>query len=653
MRNVLLNPIALGAFGIMMGIGTANAQTGDAATWIRITAFTEVPLSWATVTVTDTSGRTLFYKERATNNRGVYAANISNLPGNFRVTLTCDSNCESDQLSASERASLGVFTLSADVRNFDPTYGMVAIDPATTLVSKLLDQNSQLTLDQAQTEVRSFLEMPADASLGSALRDDTYFHSPFFSEPMFERQAARHGGMDLWEDDLVDKIVENPAAEHPFLPRQEAAPPILKFIAQNLAGAALNWAAGTGIGWVMQAAGLSTPGATQEDIQNMQRSLADLQSSVDALSKQQQALTAQVLAKLTQTQYNQIVVPALKLAVQINGVESNLAFYAQGCPPLPENSVAPPDADFADFCKDQKITIAAQLNDVQINHSFDILSAWVLDNPTVGFKGLPHLFSQALGETVSFFRPADSTKIQNMFDYWDGVQLQGANLKVELLHLNGAQDNPGGIAQLQSFLGNSQAQPPTNGVLQNTRDAELKLIFPAVPANTVINTKDRTMWPTNYPDPEKPCGFVSSPPRGNASLFPAQSLSLNGFSWRSPSSVEVQALISGKTGSSPIAWLVDQTKAVAPDFPLSAGFPDVSKFPASCLNGKMWAWTNTMRGTVTFPGIGILKVYDVFRLDTGELGVVRHVSWSGVADSLNWIYPIRQLSPGEQYYWYP
>ena len=49
MRNVLLNPIALGAFGIMMGIGTANAQTGDAATWIRITAFTEVPLSWATV----------------------------------------------------------------------------------------------------------------------------------------------------------------------------------------------------------------------------------------------------------------------------------------------------------------------------------------------------------------------------------------------------------------------------------------------------------------------------------------------------------------------------------------------------------------------------------------------------------------------------
>jgi hypothetical protein len=422
----------------------------------------------------------------------------------------------------------------------------------------------------------------------------------------------------------------------------------------------------------MQSAGLATPGATPDAIENLQKGLADLQSSVDELSKQLQALTAQVLAKLTQTQYNQIVVPAVALSAQINGVESNLAFYAQGCPPLPENSVASTDPDFSDFCRDQKVTIVSQLNDVQINHSFETLSAFVLDNPVVGFKGLPHLFSQALGETVRFFRPTDSTRIQNMFDYWDAVQIQGANLKVELLHLNGAQNNPGGIAQLKSFLGDEDADPPKKGTLQNTRDLELKLLFPPVPGGTVINAKDRMMWAITYPDPKNPgpCGGPPPvPPRSSATNFPvappyANAISWNGISgWRSPSFSEVQALLEGRTGASPIAWLIDQTKAVAPDFPVSPGFPDVNTNPNNCphFNGP-WGWTGTAAGKdwVWIDWRSGRKyvgpIYYAFRLDTGEFSDAVDRSWAQrpLNDfALTWVYLDRPLPANEQYYWYP
>jgi hypothetical protein len=89
-----------------------------------------------------------------------------------------------------------------------------------------------------------------------------------------------------------------------------------------------------------------------------------------------------------------------------------------------------------------------------------------------------HLFSQSAGQSVRFFQPADSTRVQNMFDYWEAVETQAANLKVELWHLNDAQNNPGGKKQLTDFLGNPELKPPTTGTFQATNADELQLMFP-------------------------------------------------------------------------------------------------------------------------------------------------------------------------------
>ncbi|MBV9938963.1 MAG: hypothetical protein JO150_10700 [Acidobacteriaceae bacterium] len=102
-------------------------------------------------------------------------------------------------------------------------------------------------------------------------------------------------------------------------------------------------------------------------------------------------------------------------------------------------------------------------------------------------------------------------------------------------------------------------------------------MFPAVPVGTVINTRDRTMWGTDYPlNNYAACMTPSGPPTYSQSLSPLLSpITWNGLAgWSSPSLIEMQSLIAGWTGSDPNAWLTAQTQAVAFDSPLSPGFAD-------------------------------------------------------------------------------
>jgi hypothetical protein len=136
------------------------------------------------------------------------------------------------------------------------------------------------------------------------------------------------------------------------------------------------------------------------------------------------------------------------------------------------------------------------------------------NSTSLGFEGMLHLYSLWLGESKPFFRAADSTKMQNLYDYWDAMLTQAANLKVELLHQNGAQDNRGGQTQLTDFLGDPTLSPPTTGTFQANQAANLKLMFPPVPTGTVVSTQDHTMWgllPWAVTDPYGPLPYSPAP----------------------------------------------------------------------------------------------------------------------------------------------
>ncbi len=664
-KRTLLAAILLGVGAASIGASPQNstsvpdsAQKASAQkqTWLRISAFTDIPLAGAEVAVYNMAGDRIFQQGGATNAQGVFPAPVNGLPANFRVTVTWDASQQSDL----NRTSLGKFTLSADVRNFDPAHGIAYVNPVTTIVSRLLSRFPQLTQQEAEAHVRRFLVLPPNASLGAALRQGKYFSSAYFSEAAFLNQASQYGGVKEFIEVLLIDLLAQPQAKHAFPGTlQSSSGSATSFIAENLAKGALSWASGQGAGWVAQSAGLITPGATADDIANLQAGLVDLRSSVDQLSKQLAALQDEVLAQLTQTQYNTIVVPSMDLAKKVDGVEKDLTYYAQGCPTVPEGSTASVQAVSADFCTAQRDTVISELNESDIRHAFEVLSGNVLDNPTIGFKGLVHLFSQSLGQSVRFFRPADSTKIQNMFDYWDAAQTEAANLNVELLHFNGAQDNPGGIAQLTDFLGNINANPPAQGSFQDTRDAEQKLMYPALPAGTVINTKDRLMWPTDYPVvAAAACQTGPKPPASSLFNGPTITITWNGIGgWFSPSLPEIQSLIAGWSGQSPNSWLTDQTKAVEPDSPLSPGFANISTDTtghACPILGYVWTATPT-GGSVSKEGRTYYRYY-VMRMDNGTTldPLDDHdIAFLYPYSNWNWIYLRRNLLQGEQYYWYP
>src|ERR1700733_1225227 len=296
MRNRMLSPAIATALLLVSGLatGSGRAESPQANSWLRISAFTDHPLAGADVAVFSKDGRLLFEKTNATNARGIYPVKLINLPKDFCVVVT-DVNP-----NVSSRFNLGLVALSADVRNYNPVRDVVYVNPVTTMVTGVLLRRPDFSLQQARARVRQFLAMPANASLGAALRETQQFHSDYFSESAFLNQANDDGGELYFEADLVNQMVNDPSAVHPFpFTALNSTRGIAKFIATNLAAGALEWVEGQGLGWVAQSAGLTTPGATAAQVMQLQQSLDSLQSSVDQLSKQLEQATQQILNELT------------------------------------------------------------------------------------------------------------------------------------------------------------------------------------------------------------------------------------------------------------------------------------------------------------------------------------------------------------------
>jgi hypothetical protein len=385
---------------------------------------------------------------------------------------------------------------------------------------------------------------------------------------------------------------------------------------------------------------------------------------VDQLSNQLSAATQAILNELTKTQYNTIATQAVALAAKVNVAEDNVAYYADGCPPLPEDGATDSNgAVSTDFCTSQKQLVTSQLSDIEINGSYETLANWLLDTQTVGFKGMIHLFSQSTGASVLFFRPADSAKVQDMFDYWDAVETQAANLKVELWHLNGNQDNPGGKKQITDFLGNPELDPPTTGSFQAIYAAELQVKLPAIPDGTVIDTRTRTMWATGIPklyvyqinnDSYTSCPSEWGPPfipfdpyAYGWSGAPSFGQTFNGISgWTSPTVPELQALINGWNGNgpNPMSWLIAQSQSTDPNFPANPGFFNI--LACSQNNSYTFVWTTTNQGS---SNPNFYSPYALINMLNGQIPPKNTYPYGG----LNWLMVRRPLAQGEQYYWYP
>lgn len=239
-----------------------------------------------------------------------------------------------------------------------------------------------------------------------------------------------------------------------------------------------------------------------------------------------------------------------------------------------------------------------------------------------------------------------------------GVFTESANLRLELLHENGAQNNVGGIEQLTAFGGDPRKDPPTTGAFQNALSSQAKLIFPDVPPNTVINTRDHTMW-LIQPVVLRP-GFGGAPsvlclppPRGDVAgrpMVPPTVVEVHGLRWNSPTLAQANALLRGSSGNVN-EWLTANTKAEAPETPTSPGFPDYLIKRRNDCNGRDTgeiAWTGEYTGkSRDINGINY-SIYYSFNLRNGKI-----LDDTEIMFNHNWLLVDRELKPGEQYYWYP
>jgi len=602
--------------------------------WLRIMAFTDAPLVGADVRVyLHSHPWPSIEVPAATNNQGVFSVAVprSLFQSGFRIRVAVSGGTRNGD------PFLG--HLSGDAVLTDPAHQIVVVNPVTTLVSLLSEARRDLELEDAKEHVRSFLGLPGGYDIGLALRESSGYGSPFFSPAVLLAEAESAEGFDGFLARLVQELMASRPAKRPFLNTMPQAPGgAAKFVAKNLAAGVLRYAAGQGVGWAVEATGLGQSDTTSDDIADMQQSLADLQSSVDALSSQVAQLSLLVQSTATQELYNAIVVPASELAAQVTAVQNRLQYFAQECPPLAEGSPPTPPSN---YCTTEKDAITAELNDVTIFAAYDVLEDWVQDNPTTGFRGMLHLYSLWLAQSKAFFRAADSTKMQNLYDYWDSVLTAAANLKVELLHWEGEQDE-GGL-QLTALMGNPDLSPPTTGTFQATQDANLELMFPPVPPDTVVSTVDHTMWAlvpwsidrdnnnAVYPVYPPDCFLSTKVPLASSSVTQGYA----GFEdWLgAPTLAMWQAAVSRapKEPWTPWGfWLQNETLANSPESPTSNGFSYQCEYPGF----HMW-WTSTLSSSSAYYSVSLIENVDDF---------------TGGSEHFN--YPVRILAPDEQYFWY-
>ncbi len=652
--------------------GSSSAQVNaqaqrhgtDQGLWLRIFAFTDAPVVGADVRVT-LHGRLLVDAKAATNNRGGVPARVWR-PWLLDEEAAGDANApERDgrrrrpfvRISVSGGTLNGdpfLGHLSADVTLTDPVHQILVVNPVTTLVSRVLDERPELELDAAEALVRRFLELPANYSLGLALRESAHYVSPFFSPIAFMAEAGDAGGLDAFEHLLLQEL-GSPSATHSFPPR------LLRTTASTLAAGlyagALDVASAEGVenlaGWAMSLTGLvPTSETTQADIDALTGALSDLQSSVDALCTEVAQLTQLVQSTATQTQYDTIVHVAQPLANNVTGYENDISSYAQFCPPLPASSVPPPPNLNQAWCDKWGPIYNQELILSYENRDFENLEGYIEDSGMLGTGGMLHLYSLWLGQTERFFTAADSTNMQNLYNYWDGVLTSAANVRMELFHQQGDQNTPAGQQQIISFIGNPDAAPPTKGVFQADQAANLQLMFPAVPVGTVINTKDHFMWDLN-----SPLSYVVQPVQQSCSVDPlgpwfelmpyplagpwGQQVIYGLPGWNSPDLSEMQALIDGWTGASPMSWLVAQ------------GFQDLTN---GCGIGER-VWTQTWTGHDS----GSYQIDYLMDLATGNVDSTNGVvypcppgpnCYDNNHAHFHWMMIDRGLARGEQYYWY-
>lgn len=469
-RLSLLLPILL-LLLFSLTISGCIGESSDPPNIIMGWVFAEEPIIDSHVTIYDIKDEQIGDTElKAVGVHGSFLFKFDPLPTDFRI-VAHEGTHKGDAFS---------HELVADFRGFNPNTDVVYVNVVTTIISAYIDKNPGITLDEADSAVKFFLDIPEWMEIESVVQATP----EFFDHTKFMAEADLNGGLTAYIDLLTDEI--DGVAIHSFhgepVVYTRGDPNNVKraltgaFLAEQLAGGVAG-AVGEqllGMGLAYVGLGPANPQAkTDAEIAQMQAQLKQISNELTVLETQMTSL----LKEVTQADYNSSISNMNPLFSSIKSVRQQVTTF-----------VCSPHSKSADL--DTTRTLIMNSITAQLMGKDTVMSDNLVGN--VGATPLLKTWSQIIRSQHRFLSKNNYPTILSQFNYFDGMQGWLAVLMAEYYNAMALKTNDTDF--YARMVTNTQDNYNTNFA------AEAALVRPTVPDGIWLDTANNYMiWlPDNY-----------------------------------------------------------------------------------------------------------------------------------------------------------
>lgn len=453
-----------------------RADDPKQATQVQGSAYLGEPLAGATVQLTDSDGEEISTEEEQTSESGSFLVEVNDLPASFQVTVS--GGAAGDSIFAG--------TLRAEVRNADARLGPIRVNAVTTLAAEHLDASENVSLDEAERDVKAFLEIPENLNITS----DLVATDEFFSHDNFLEQSASAGGFDGFISDLAASMGTETSRAFPGEAENSLATGAAEFLAKKL----LDRAAGE----ILKKYGL------QDADTQIIAELAELKQQVTAIQGQLVALDGRIGKALGEIARNGYQNLATQIPItSIKDSQQELIEIA---------GITDPKARSA-----RAETLMGTLGRLNLD-----LVAHNINDLITG--GMIRSYFQTF-TSDNFLTRAESLAVRAAYDYYDTLQVSAINLWVEYVN---ATEDPKDDASIPGTLRRFEERR----VAQYRAPAEGGVVPDLIPWDGyVFDTETAIMWINRQASLD---GYGQSGPNNSGRPTPTPNSTTNTCSQVSP-----------------------------------------------------------------------------------------------------------------------
>jgi len=584
-------------------VGGCGGGGGGKDTIVQGWVSAEGPVSSANLTFYDITGEQIYQTEESvTGDFGSFLISVNNLPSDFRVVATGGTH---DGEVYSEE-------LSVDCRGFDAGNDTIYINAVTTMASAYLDKYPATNLDEAEADVKGFLEIPDWVDIGRGVHDS----NEYFSYYSFQEEANQNEGVGLYIDQLVAEMHDNPTSVTHSFPAGmslNAVPWTTGWAVEGLGWGALSFTGGNLFGWALSQAGIGFGDETSEAIANMQWQLQKISQQLDALDSKMTQMYNELSREIKQSEYDIRIGQLNNLKSAIKSAKDDLTLLATD-PPSKADLLERKRQDVVKIIRDDILPYRNVIDDVLTSSSGSQVP-------------LLKLWSQTVRSNHRFLSAADYTAIETQFAYFDTLQVTMLELLLEYYHYigEGEDDHQGIDAVRKAYQDNIAVQKA--------------MLLPVIPDGVYLDQNNNLMiWmpdgfrATVTPDFE---GMTTTVDGGFIQILDMRTKSHLGFDdWRYPSADEVMSFFKDWNSNAASAW----------EYAQAQGFVVIKRelfIPNLLTNTWEQQW-------VTMNNQGCLGYY----LYWTTSGVWNFLPRDACHNYVN-VVPVRNMAPGEvdKYFW--